>query len=197
MAPTTAIAEMALVSDISGVCSSRDTRRMTSRPMNVASISTNNPSRKSNCIRREILHHKIGPRGIRSPSPFVALQHRNFRLLWTGQLISFSGSNMQTAAILWHVSLLVPPEQRADRARHGRARQADADHLLLDRRRHGGRRIRSPPRDARARRPAWRVTALVARGADASAGWIIRGRSTRSPRSARRRARSTAPRGSR
>ena len=42
----------------------------------------------------------------------LALQHRNFRLLWTGQLISFSGSNMQTAAILWHVSLLVPPAQR-------------------------------------------------------------------------------------
>ena len=45
-------------------------------------------------------------------SPFVALQHRNFRLLWTGQLISFSGSNMQTAALLWHVSLLVPASQR-------------------------------------------------------------------------------------
>ncbi len=45
-------------------------------------------------------------------SPFVALQHRNFRLLWTGQLISFSGSNMQTAALLWHVSLLVPAAHR-------------------------------------------------------------------------------------
>ncbi|HEY0285282.1 MAG TPA: MFS transporter [Vicinamibacterales bacterium] len=45
-------------------------------------------------------------------SPFVALQHRNFRLLWTGLLISFSGSNMQTAALLWHVSLLVPPNKR-------------------------------------------------------------------------------------
>jgi MFS family permease len=41
-----------------------------------------------------------------------ALQHRNFRLLWFGQLISFSGSMMQTAAILWHVSLLVPSEDR-------------------------------------------------------------------------------------
>jgi MFS family permease len=46
-------------------------------------------------------------------SPFVALQSRNFRLLWFGQLISFSGSMMQTAAILWHVSLLVPAERRA------------------------------------------------------------------------------------
>ncbi len=45
-------------------------------------------------------------------SPFIALQHRNFRLLWIGQLISFSGSTMQTAAILWHVALLVRPERR-------------------------------------------------------------------------------------
>ena len=48
-----------------------------------------------------------------SSSPFVALQHRNFRLLWSGQLVSFSGSMMQTAAILWHVSLLAPASQRA------------------------------------------------------------------------------------
>ena len=46
------------------------------------------------------------------PSPFIALRHRNFRLLWAGQLISFSGSMMQTAAILWHVSLMVPAEHR-------------------------------------------------------------------------------------
>ncbi|MBI5830310.1 MAG: MFS transporter [Chloroflexi bacterium] len=32
-----------------------------------------------------------------------ALRHRDFRLLWLGQLISASGSMMQTAAILWHV----------------------------------------------------------------------------------------------
>ena len=31
---------------------------------------------------------------------FVALQHRNFRLLWLGQLISFSGSMMQQAGLL-------------------------------------------------------------------------------------------------
>ena len=49
---------------------------------------------------------------VRTPSPFLALQHRNFRLLWSGQLVSFSGSMMQTAAILWHVSLLVPPERK-------------------------------------------------------------------------------------
>ena len=45
-------------------------------------------------------------------SSFIALRHRNFRLLWLGQLVSIAGSQMQTAAILWHVSLLVPPERR-------------------------------------------------------------------------------------
>ena len=45
-------------------------------------------------------------------SPFVALQHRNFRLLWGSQLVSMAGSMMQSAALLWHVSLLVPPERR-------------------------------------------------------------------------------------
>ena len=44
---------------------------------------------------------------------FHALRHRNFRLLWIGLLISFSGSLMQSAAILWHVSLLVSPQRRA------------------------------------------------------------------------------------
>jgi MFS family permease len=43
---------------------------------------------------------------------FVALRHRNFRLLWIGQLVSMAGSMMQSAAILWHVSLLVPAGQR-------------------------------------------------------------------------------------
>jgi len=43
----------------------------------------------------------------------VALQHRNFRLIWIGLLISFSGSFMQNAALLWHVSLLVPAEKKA------------------------------------------------------------------------------------
>jgi MFS family permease len=41
-----------------------------------------------------------------------ALRHRNFRLLWIGQLISVSGTMMQTAAILWHVSLLVAPDRK-------------------------------------------------------------------------------------
>jgi MFS family permease len=47
------------------------------------------------------------------PSAFVALRHRNFRLLWLGQLVSMSGTSMQTAALLWHVSLLAPPGWKA------------------------------------------------------------------------------------
>ena len=43
---------------------------------------------------------------------FVALQHRNYRLLWIGLFVSFSGSMMQNAALLWHVSLLVPPDRK-------------------------------------------------------------------------------------
>ena len=48
-----------------------------------------------------------------SRQSIVALQHRNFRLIWVGLLLSFSGSMMQNAALLWHVSLLVRPDQKA------------------------------------------------------------------------------------
>ncbi|HKF68456.1 MAG TPA: MFS transporter [Vicinamibacterales bacterium] len=44
---------------------------------------------------------------------FVALTNRNFRLLWIGLLASLTGSMMQNAALLWHVSLLVSPERKA------------------------------------------------------------------------------------
>jgi MFS family permease len=43
----------------------------------------------------------------------TALRYRNFRLLWVGLGISFAGSFMQQAAILWHVSLLVEPGDKA------------------------------------------------------------------------------------
>lgn len=39
-------------------------------------------------------------------SSFTALRHRDFRLLWIGQLISVTGSQMQLAAINWHVFML-------------------------------------------------------------------------------------------
>ncbi len=45
-------------------------------------------------------------------SAFIALRSRNYRLLWIGLVISTSGSMMQMAAILWHVSLLAPPERK-------------------------------------------------------------------------------------
>ncbi len=44
---------------------------------------------------------------------FVALRSRNFRLIWIGLLLSFTGSFMQNAALLWHVSLLAAPDDRA------------------------------------------------------------------------------------
>jgi MFS family permease len=51
-------------------------------------------------------------KGFLDSASVAALRHRNYRLLWIGQLISTSGSMMQNAAVLWHVSLIVPPEQR-------------------------------------------------------------------------------------
>ena len=47
-----------------------------------------------------------------SRQSYVSLSHRNFRLIWVGLLLSFTGSFMQNAAILWHISLLVPPERK-------------------------------------------------------------------------------------
>lgn len=41
-----------------------------------------------------------------SQSSFSALRHRDFRLLWLGQIVSVTGSQMQSVAINWHVYLL-------------------------------------------------------------------------------------------
>jgi len=46
------------------------------------------------------------------PSAVSVLRHRNFRLIWIGLLLSFTGSFMQNAALLWNVSLLVPPDRK-------------------------------------------------------------------------------------
>jgi MFS family permease len=45
----------------------------------------------------------------RSSTYFAALRHRDFRLLWLGQIVSITGSQMQLIAINWHVYQLVRP----------------------------------------------------------------------------------------
>src|SRR5215471_13174939 len=42
----------------------------------------------------------------RRPTSFSSLRHRDFRLLWMGQVVSVTGSQMQLAAINWHIYLL-------------------------------------------------------------------------------------------
>ncbi len=49
----------------------------------------------------------------RAPSAYPALGSRNFKLLWCGQCLSLTGTAMQNAAVLWHVSLLAEPGEKA------------------------------------------------------------------------------------
>src|SRR4029450_5469076 len=37
---------------------------------------------------------------------FSSLRHRDFRLLWAGQIVSVTGSQMQIAAINWHIYVI-------------------------------------------------------------------------------------------
>jgi MFS family permease len=43
----------------------------------------------------------------------AALRYRDFRLLWVGFILSYTGTFMQAAGMLWHVSILVPEDRRA------------------------------------------------------------------------------------
>jgi MFS family permease len=47
-----------------------------------------------------------------SRQSFVSLRYRNYRLLWIGLFVSFTGSMMQNAALLWQVSLLAAPGRK-------------------------------------------------------------------------------------
>src|SRR5437867_2653952 len=44
--------------------------------------------------------------GLGRRSAFASLRHRDFRLLWLGQIVSVTGSQMQLATINWHIYLL-------------------------------------------------------------------------------------------
>src|SRR5438045_8587497 len=55
MEPTTAMAEIALVMDMSGVCNNRETRRITPIPMNVASMNTMSMDQRSSDMRQALL----------------------------------------------------------------------------------------------------------------------------------------------
>lgn len=50
--------------------------------------------------------HSPSRRRLSSSSSFAALFHRDFRLFWTGQFLSLTGTQMQLVAINWHVYLL-------------------------------------------------------------------------------------------
>src|SRR5947207_15078224 len=42
----------------------------------------------------------------RAQTAFSSLRHRDFRLLWMGQIVSITGSQMQMAAINWHIYVI-------------------------------------------------------------------------------------------
>src|SRR5262247_1068845 len=48
----------------------------------------------------------LTPEVDRRNSAFSSLRHRDFRLLWMGQIVSVTGSQMQLAAINWHIYIL-------------------------------------------------------------------------------------------
>lgn len=46
------------------------------------------------------------PPGHERQTAFSSLRHRDFRLLWIGQIVSVTGSQMQLAAINWHIYVI-------------------------------------------------------------------------------------------
>src|SRR6185436_18097002 len=70
------------------------------------------PRRRRFSKRRTNRTRFSGTSDLISRASFVALRHRNFRLIWIGLFVSFTGSMMQNAGLLWHVSLLVAPDRK-------------------------------------------------------------------------------------
>src|SRR5579859_4946308 len=83
MAPTTAMASRALVRDISGVCSSGETRRITSKPMNAASMNTYKLDKRSSfTASRSLGRRRQGRQPKKFPYSgiydFVVARHQRF-----------------------------------------------------------------------------------------------------------------------
>ncbi len=48
----------------------------------------------------------------RLPPYLEAFRYRNYRLFWSAHFVSFVGTMMQSAAVLWQISLMVKPENK-------------------------------------------------------------------------------------
>jgi MFS family permease len=54
----------------------------------------------------DLVNNSPGAPAPERQTAFSSLRHRDFRLLWMGQIVSVIGSQMQLAAINWHIYLL-------------------------------------------------------------------------------------------
>src|SRR5215831_10612267 len=52
------------------------------------------------------LNQSLGAAPEQRKGAFSSLRHRDFRLLWIGQIVSVTGSQMQLVAINWHIYLI-------------------------------------------------------------------------------------------
>src|SRR5689334_22475001 len=64
------------------------------------SVSTDQPDNKRRRSLRQPLSRFV------AAGPWQALNYRDFRLLWSGQLVSSAGTQMRMVAVAWQVYLL-------------------------------------------------------------------------------------------